>query len=348
MNEHLENFLKLVAKHQMPPKERTIFSLGGRGYYENPATDMLAFFLRPNAEHGFGTLFLSALFECMGEAKIPELTGVTVEREIKTQLGNRMDLPIIGDDWCLIVENKIWHIKNNPFEDYEVHAMTLGKQTTLFAVLSPGGESVKTEHHFWVGIKYADYCTSLRRHLGKALFDGPHSKWHLFAREFILHLENEIYNPTMNTEQADFVEKHEEQIAAVKSLYSDYRLFLQTLLKQTLEAKLPGHLFRTKDETWAIRCYSDKWGQPNLAFWKQAGKFLITVYLVDLTPDQLSKARNKFTGLKFERSGSSWVYWVTQHGFDARDTALNELCRLADIVAELLQVPPEPTSTTPV
>ena len=62
MNERLENFLKLATKYQVLPKERTVFSLGGRGYYENAASDMLSFFLRPNAEHGFGTLFLLALF----------------------------------------------------------------------------------------------------------------------------------------------------------------------------------------------------------------------------------------------------------------------------------------------
>jgi hypothetical protein len=32
----------------------------------------------------------------MGETAIPELTGATVEREIKTRLGNRIDLQIIG------------------------------------------------------------------------------------------------------------------------------------------------------------------------------------------------------------------------------------------------------------
>ena len=349
MNEHLESFLRRAAKYAAPPRKRTIFSLGGRGYYENPTSDLLAFFLQPNAEHEFGTLFLSALFECLGDSTIrPELTGATVEREITTQLGNRMDLSIIGGDWCLILENKIWHIKNNPFGDYEDYAMTLGKKTKWFAVLSPDGESVRTKNQLWTGIKYADYCARLRRQLGKALFDAPHSKWHLFAREFILHIENELNNPTMNTEKADFVEQHEEQIAAVKSLDLEYRVFLQKVLKQTLEEKLPGHVFSIKDEKWPCRCYSDKWGQPNLAFWRKDGKFMLTVYLVSLSADQLSKAHDRFTGMKFVPDGKTWVYWVTQHGFDSRQKAIEELIRLAGIVAELLQVPPEPALTAPV
>ena len=67
MNSDLEKFLQMAATHRVPPKERTIFSIGGRGYYENAASDMLAFFLRPHEEHGFGTIFLSVFFECMGK-----------------------------------------------------------------------------------------------------------------------------------------------------------------------------------------------------------------------------------------------------------------------------------------
>ncbi len=258
------SFLMLVARYQVSTRERTIFSLGGRGYYENPASDMLAFFLRPNAEHGFGTLFLSALFECMGHATIPELTGATVEREIKTLQGNRMDLPIIGEDWCLIVENKIWHIKSNPFEDYEVHAMSLGKKTTLFAVLSPAGEGVRTKHHEWVGIKYADYCDELRRRLGRALFDAPHSKWHLFAREFILHIENELYTAPMTSEQAHFVELHATEMLEAQALLLQYPDYLCFAAKRALEERLAYSVEATK--SWAVIIKSpEHWGDAWIA-----------------------------------------------------------------------------------
>ena len=347
MSERLEEFLKLVPKHQAPPKECTIFSLGGRGYYENAASDLLAFFLRPDAEHGFGTLFLSTFFECMGMAnsKITELTGATVAREVRTRNDNRIDLQILGGDWCLIVENKIWAIPDNPFEDYETHAKSFGfgEHQTSFAILSPSGESNRTR---WKGIKYSDYFAALRRRLGEALFDAPHSKWHLFAREFILHIENELYNPTMKDEQAAFVEKYEDQIKEAITLNSDYRVFLQARLKQKLEEKLPSHVFSSKDQPWAIRCYSDKWGdRANLAFWKKDGKFVLSVYLFDPTKEQPSKAGAKFAGMNFGRGDNSWVYWVTRDGFDSRVKAIEEICRLAAIVADLLLVPTSPAQS---
>ena len=340
MNSDLEKFLQMAATHRVPPKERTIFSIGGRGYYENAASDMLAFFLRPHEEHGFGTIFLSVFFECMGkkENEIPMLINCTIEREQYTKQGNRIDLQINGGDWCLIIENKIWHTLNNPLKDYETHAGDFGK-TQYFAILSPGGDTCQN----WVGIKYADYCLALRQRLGKVMFDSPHSKWLLFAREFILHLENELYNPTMNTENADFVEKHESQIAAVKQLDSDYRVFLQKLLKQSLDDKIPGHDFWTKvvdrwhDDQFAIRCYSSRLKEANVTLWKDGEKFKVSVYLVNLTEDQLKTALNKFSELKFSKEGSSWVIWVTPQGFDKREDVIKEIIRLAVIVVELLQ-----------
>lgn len=56
-----------MKKYARPAMEPTLFAMGGRGYYENPATDLLKFFLKPKAEHQLGDLFLSTYLECMKE-----------------------------------------------------------------------------------------------------------------------------------------------------------------------------------------------------------------------------------------------------------------------------------------
>ena len=66
MNAELESFLNEVKSHITPAREMTLFALGGRSYYENPASDLLKFFLKPDAEHGLKDLFLSTFLECMG------------------------------------------------------------------------------------------------------------------------------------------------------------------------------------------------------------------------------------------------------------------------------------------
>lgn len=60
MNIQLQNIEALLdrikAIPKMDPRERTIFEIGSRGYYENPTTDILAFFVDNNAEHGLKAL----------------------------------------------------------------------------------------------------------------------------------------------------------------------------------------------------------------------------------------------------------------------------------------------------
>ena len=36
--------IKEVTKIELPDLEKTIFSIGGRGHYENPTSDILAFY----------------------------------------------------------------------------------------------------------------------------------------------------------------------------------------------------------------------------------------------------------------------------------------------------------------
>jgi hypothetical protein len=42
MTEELSRLLMEVGDYVHPEKERTLFTLGGRGYYENPASDIPA------------------------------------------------------------------------------------------------------------------------------------------------------------------------------------------------------------------------------------------------------------------------------------------------------------------
>src|SRR4051812_37847938 len=89
----LESLLAEVGKFAVPTKEPTLFAVGGQGYYENPATDLLAFFLKPDAEHRLGDLFLSTFLECMGAAhRQLDLNHVEIQREVRTQEQNRIDL----------------------------------------------------------------------------------------------------------------------------------------------------------------------------------------------------------------------------------------------------------------
>jgi hypothetical protein len=341
MTDLMENFLNAVATHVSSQGERTLFSLGGRGYYENAASDLLAFFLRPDAEHGFRTLFLKAFFECMGiDALLCLNQGmVSVEREVPTKGGGRIDLQVLGKDWCLIIENKIRHAQINPFSDYEDHAKSLPGSKKFFAILSPDGE---TSVEKWKGVSYKTYCATVRRHLAGEFFDRPLSKWQVFAREFILHLENELYinTPSMTHDQVAFVEKHAQQFSKVQQLARQYRVYILEELKRRLEKDGPNQSFNTRDQGWAFGCTSPQWGKTDIVMFKGEEdadqKFKIRAYLWDLSDPQLLKAMHMFENMSYFPEGR-YSCWTSRTGYDSSEEAISELCKLAQLVDDVVK-----------
>jgi hypothetical protein len=276
-------------------------------------------------------------------APTPDLVDVTVERERKTKNQNRIDLRILGRDWCLIVENKIRHIQINPFHDYEDHARGLRKQT-YFAILSPDGDSAKPE--LWKGVSYKNYCASLRQRLGKALFDYPHSKWYLFAREFILHIENELDTPAMNEDEVKFVEEHTDEIVKVQKLMSQYRTFARQELQSEVDKRFPEFAVQVREEVWpghaiAFRCTSPQWKEGNdMQIYRPEGagqKIIVRMMLNDMSEPRLSEARHSLEPRwNFKTEEEIYPGWSSPSGHNSASEAISEFCELAQRAKRVL------------
>lgn len=337
--EHLGQFLA-EAKAYIPAKfEPSIFSIGGRGYYENPTSDLLAFFLRPNGPHGFGDLFLRAFLECAGfSEKVRRLEWVKVSREQNVKSGGRIDLFIQGPDWCLVIETKIWHFQNNPFEEYEKHARSTGKPAH-FAILSPDGSSSREG---WQGVAFGDYCARLRQLLGEYSSRAPLTKWQVFAAEFVDHVHQECYPQKMRTEQVAFIETHLEQIAGIKKMEQEYRGYLAQSIEQSLRKSIPEAEFFVRDQGWAFRCRSPKWGEPDLVLFQDGERqqqYRVRAYLPAEPVEQLDRVLKQVSGGAFDREPESrkWVRLTSAEGFGTSAEAIQVLVILARAVNEALR-----------
>ena len=112
----LDEFRKVPRRVERP---QTFMEIAGYPHYENVCSTFLAFFLKPEGPHGLGSLFLDALMDSVGMADGEEGLGgnVTVEREVGTKKGNRLDILIMPDPHAVLIENKIFAAVANPFED---------------------------------------------------------------------------------------------------------------------------------------------------------------------------------------------------------------------------------------
>jgi PD-(D/E)XK nuclease superfamily protein len=267
--EKLTKKLKEAKAYFQPESEITVFSIGGKGYYENPVSDVLAFFLDPQEVHGFGTLFLDSLFDCLGLTNIYQSLDLvrTPKRELSTENGKRIDILLEGNEWVLVIENKIYHHQNNPFVDYEqlVRKDYDGK-TGIFVILSPGGRSATEK---WKALSYKTYIEDLKRNIGKVAIDAQYSKWFVFLRDFILNIEQYAVRYEMDSKAISFVEDNYQDIYEVFKLRESYINHVQKAALGRLKTLFPSQTFTTTIHNWghgpAIRYYSESWiGQSNL------------------------------------------------------------------------------------
>jgi hypothetical protein len=316
----LAQFLEKAKSFIRPPREETLLSVMGLGHYENPLSDLLAFFLRPEAEHGLGLLFLRSFLRCIkADLEITEPSGISVLREAQTIDSKRPDFIIQGSTWLLMIEHKVWHGQNNPFDSYEDLARKLSREKVLYAVLSPHGGSVRKD---WQPVSYPQFIAALRTALNQHLRENNPTKWTLLAEELLLHIETHILpSKTMMTDdEAHFVEEHQSAVDQVARMAVQYLEWLQGKLRSALEEAMPGQEFTTKPVPWGIRCGSPaRWGESDVVLLSDNK---VRVYLPSTHSFGFDSALEQVPN-------GNWMYWQTKANNTTRAQGIETLVRFA-------------------
>ena len=345
ITDRMKCLLREVWKYAFSPKELSFFSVEGIiGHDENPTSDLLQFFMSPNGGHDLGPLFLRAFFACPTiDRHDVRFEGVKVETRVKTNDRKFPDFFILGPDWLLVIEHKIKDEGlENPLWSYEDHAKRFCHPDHCnYAILSPDGRK-STDHPQWRPVSHKEYCNALKAELAKLVFDRPISKWQVFAREFILHLEN-LDTPamTMTQDQKNFVETNLRQIGDLNKLAECYTQDILSQLSKQLKKEITGIQF----DNFLVNhghCYAyDNQGRFQLWFQTPAQEennsdrqFLIKMELIGLTEGQLNRAAGLFARLGRKPSGAG--LWIGQREFSMCADAVDNLCQLAKEVIALL------------
>lgn len=182
-------------------REDTILNVGGRGYFENPMSDLLAFFLDPSACHGLGDLVLSALLRCLGKE---DLNRALIAPPIREAI-NRIDIVVPGEGFVIAIENKIRHGLNNPFEEYRNtinrEYAQIPQENRIFCLLAPYRPTPAIAEWQWLDTKC--FIATVWEELGRRLGDLEFSKWVLLLQEFLKTVEQEVQDveEIMNDDQ---------------------------------------------------------------------------------------------------------------------------------------------------
>ena len=182
----------------------------------------------------------------------------------------------------------------------------------------------------WKQVTYRDYCTALKGHLKTGLPTATWTKWDHFAREFLLHLEIELYSPIMEAADVEFVDMHLKEITEVKNLTSRYHDFIvDDLTKRLSQAGVPGLKVREEESWFLIDAENRNEWEFGLIAPDHSGVTVFEVRVWRKLPGDEHKLRitRPLAGYEFiEIDGGENSVWMRR--FAARPAAVDDLCRL--------------------
>lgn len=228
----LDRFKALIDKFrglEFTDEELNLFDVGTRGHFENPTTELLSFFLDPSKSHNLGDSFFSGLKSVVAEKNILSDLGTfeSVETEVSTQNGKRIDLLVETEKAVIIIECKIYHHQNNPFDEYTAFGNkrinngsegSTSKTLVKLVLCLNGNVSADLAEDGWHGISYNELVDHIETRLSKTMFDNPYNKWTLFAREFLLHLKGLNTMTDINANEITFLTENLNEFSQL----SDY------------------------------------------------------------------------------------------------------------------------------
>jgi len=287
--EELQAFLDRARPYFGTEREKTFFEVGMRGHYENPTTELLQFFIDPQNQHGLGDAFYRGLLSALELDEAECGAVLSVDTEVVTASGGRIDLLISTDSCIIAIECKIYHFQVNPFEEYVEHVRQLcqenGKQP-IYMILCIGGNSSQSE---WRGVPYRNLVECTKSFLAESLLDNPMNKWGILAREFLIHLERFGEN-RMNEDRFEFIK---ENLASIKKAKDMEEEFLNEI-KRRVAGTLNNESLVSKIHNWregpALRFSLSSWeSQSDVVFLinisQAAPSFYVISYIQDPIPD---------------------------------------------------------------
>lgn len=222
-----DEYMELLHDFESLPdtiKSESIFDVAGYPHYENVSSNILAFFLNPNNEHGLGNLLFSSLMNLAGGSELHQ-DNVQVSREVSTNKGGRLDIVIETDNQIIGIENKIYHHLNNDLDDYSQSIDEWANPNNLDAtkiILS-----IKNEGNScgFTNVTYEDYWQKIKENLGSYVTTSS-QKWVLYLIDFMSTIEK-LNGSNMEMDKNDqfFIENEER----VNSLINARNKFVSKL-----------------------------------------------------------------------------------------------------------------------
>ena len=223
----IESYLNLIiAFRELPETKRgrTFMEVSGNPHYENVASNILAFYFDPAAEHGLKDLLISAFLHMAGEEDVPQVCDVVVNRELSTYEGKRIDLTIDSEAFTIGIENKINHWLANDLEKYAEVIDGLGRKKDIVIKAVLGLRPILNKEKLkggFISYTYDGLWKQVRQMLGHYISKAD-PKWVTYLIDFMETITNLAgQNMEINKTDRFFIEHNDriEQMLAERNAF---------------------------------------------------------------------------------------------------------------------------------
>lgn len=261
---------KLPAK-----RSKNLYDILGVKNKENVNSRVLAYFLSAHEEHKFNFLFFDALKELIKEkaedfdldlysGNFRVLTeDSTYRSDEESEKQKRIDISIEGAGWCIIIENKINHIVNNPLATYWKHATQKYPENVVGIILSifkvQKHECIVNNEIKFINITHKELINRIQKNLIIGTKTSDISLFYLkeYIKTIESHYKTMTDKPRMN-EIVNAIVKQGNNIKSINDKVEASIRFIDNEIKQVFES------FGFKqDKSW----YRNPDKHPDLYFW---------------------------------------------------------------------------------
>lgn len=254
-------------------KKKNLFDILGVERRETINSKLVAYFFNAEEDHDFGSLFFDSLMQLIDEnnhlkenlevfkGAFSVLTEeITRDAKLQENKQKRIDVTLKAENWCIIIENKLYHHLNNPLEAYLNHA----KKTTenvLGVILSLESQATKefeNGKYKFVSITHQELINRVQQNLILSQVENDSNIFYLreYIRTINSHYKNKMDKPQLDELVGSIIEQ-KEAVSEIVSKRLRAISFIDETIKEVFAER--GYKF---ENPWF--CHP---GNNNLCFW---------------------------------------------------------------------------------
>lgn len=236
--EQLQEFLNNTDIPKIKKQPKTFLGIAKQPHYENVMSNILAFYFKTSEEHNLEDLFITSLLELIFEQEpytqhkeLFEFSDFSVQTEVSTTKGGRIDILLHNNEKAIIIENKVYHhLKYNDLEDYWTSTKHNLKATErIGVVLSLRKENVSHPH--FINITHRKFLTRVIKNL-KDYEVKASPKYLIFLKDLYQNTIN-LSTKTMNTKDIEFYKEHRNKIHHTARFLNRFKAHIKKEVERT-------------------------------------------------------------------------------------------------------------------